>query len=183
VNRDEALQIIDELNVSPNIRKHLLANEAIMRALARRFEPEREEAYAIVGLLHDADYEATEKDLEQHTLVIKRMLEERGAEPAIIEAILGHADKVPRTSTMAKALYACDNLAGLITAAALVRPDKKLAGLTVDSVLKRFKEPSFARGARRDEILTCESELGIPLREFVEIGLEAMKSISDDLGL
>ncbi|MER3485845.1 MAG: phosphohydrolase, partial [Chloroflexota bacterium] len=142
MNRDEALQIIDELNVSPNIRKHLLANEAIMRALARRFEPEREEAYA-------ADYEATEKDLEQHTLVTKRMLEERGAERAIIEAILGHADKVPRTSTMAKALYACDNLAGLITAAALVRPDKKLAGLTVESVLKRFKEPSFARGARR----------------------------------
>lgn len=183
MNRDEALQIIAELNVSPNIRKHLLASEAIMRALARRFEPEQEEAYAIVGLLHDADYEATEKDLEQHTLVTRRKLEERGADPAIIEAILGHADKAPRSSTMAKALYACDNLAGLITAAALVRPDKKLAGLTVESVLKRFKEPSFARGARRDEILTCESELGIPLREFVEIGLDAMKSISDELGL
>ena len=183
MNREQALQIVDELRVSPNIRKHLLANEAIMRALARRLEPEREEAYAIVGLLHDADYEATEKDLEQHTLITKRLLEACGADPAIIEAILGHADKAPRTSTMAKALFAGDNLAGLITAAALVRPDKKLAGLTVESVLKRFKEPSFARGARRDEILTCETELGILLPEFVAIGLAAMQAISDELGL
>jgi putative nucleotidyltransferase with HDIG domain len=168
---------------TPNIRKHLLAAEAIMRALARRLEPGEEERYGLVGLLHDADYEATEKDAARHTDLVAERLARIGAPQEIIDAIRGHCDKAPRTTTMAKAIYACDAMSGLITAAALVRPDKRLAGLTADSILKRFREKSFARGANREEILTCEPELSIPLAAFTELCLEAMNGVAPELGL
>lgn len=183
--RTEALQIIEELGASPNIRKHLLANEAIMRSLALRFEPEKEEDWAIAGLLHDADYEYTQKDPTRHPHVVVEKLKAQEVSLEIQDAILGHSSEtgVERKTLMAKSLFAGDNMAGLITAAALVRPDKKLEGLTAESVLKRFKEASFARGAKRDEILTCESELNIPLAQFTEICLKAMQGISKELGL
>ena len=110
-------------------------------------------------------------------------MKEARAPQEIIDAVRGHADKEPRNTMMAKAIYAADELTGLIVAAALVRPDKKLEGLTVESVLKRFKEPAFAKGANRDQIKTCETELGTPLPEFTEIVLNAMKEISKELGL
>ena len=185
MDRNGALTIIEELGGSTNIRKHLLANEAIMRSLAQKFEPEKEEDWAIAGLLHDADYEYTQKDPSRHPYVVVEKLKAQGISPEIQEAILGHSSetKVERKSLMAKSLFAGDNMAGLITAAALVRPDKKLEGLSAESVLKRFKEASFARGAKRDEILTCESELNIPLAEFALICLNAMKVISRELAL
>lgn len=184
MDRAVAMAIVDELVQSPNIRKHLLASEAVMRGLARRLHAEGEEdAWGLTGLLHDADYEATEKDLDRHTDVVAERMAKRGFTQDIIDAVRGHADKTPRTSLMAKAMYACDNAAGLITAAALVRPDKRLAGVTVDSLLKRFREKSFARGANREEILTCGAELGMLLPDFLEVCLRAMQSVSKELEL
>ena len=192
MNREEAVKTIDELVKSPNIRKHCLAAEAAMRALAcelrikneelRKTENFNEEDWGIVGLLHDADYEVTNKDLAKHTDLVVEKIKGKASQE-ITDAIAGHCDKVERKTLMAKAIYAADELTGLIVAAALVRPNKKLDGLTVDSVLKRFKEPAFARGANRDQIKTCESELGIPLPEFTEIALNSMKKISKELGL
>ncbi|MBI4236450.1 MAG: HDIG domain-containing protein [Chloroflexi bacterium] len=182
-DRAMAMALVNELVKTDNIRKHLLATEAIMRGLARLLEPGAEEAWGLTGLLHDADYEATEKDVARHTDLVAELMRARGFVPEIIDAVRGHADKVARTTTMAKAMYACDALAGLITAAALVRPDKKLAGLTAESVLKRFREKSFARGANREEILTCETELRMPLADFIRVCLAAMQEAAESLGL
>ena len=192
MNREEAVKTIDELVKSPNIRKHCLAAEAAMRALARELRVKNEELrktenfdeedWGIVGLLHDADYEATDKNLEKHTDLVVEKIKGKASQE-ITDAIAGHCDKVERKTLMAKAIYAADELTGLIVAAALVRPNKKLDGLTADSVLKRFKEPAFARGANRDQIKTCESELGTSLPEFTEIVLNSMKKISKELGL
>lgn len=203
MNREEALKIVDELVQSPNIKKHSLAAEAAMTALYDYFDKkgkvdaESREDWGIVGLLHDADYDALKRDviasgrpsdnyeatiLEKHTdLVVEKI---KGiASQDIIDAVAGHCDKAPRNTMMARAIYAADELTGLIVAAALVRPDRKLERLSVDSVLKRFKEPAFARGANRDQIKTCETELGITLPEFTEIVLRAMRGISRELGL
>ena len=182
MNREEAFKILDELSNSPNMKKHALATEAVMRALAARFEPQKEEDYALTGLLHDADYEATEKSLEKHTDLVTEKISAKVA-PAVIEAIRGHCDKEERKTTMAKSIYAADELTGLIIATTLVHPDKKLASISLESVLKKFKDPSFARGAARDQIKTCEAKLGITLPEFCEIALLAMQNIAPDLGL
>lgn len=141
------------------------------------------EDWEITGLLHDADYEATGKSLDLHTEKTTEKLKSVGADDLIINAIRGHCDKEPRTTLMAKAVYACDELTGLIVACALVRPDKKLSSLTHDSVMKKFKEKSFAAGASREQIKTCETELGINLDEFIQITLEAMQEKSKELGL
>ena len=189
MRRVEALKIVDELVTSKNIRSHCLAAEAAMIGLYEYFEKKGKigtgtaEDWGIVGLLHDADYEVTNKSLELHTEETTKKLKEAGAPKEIIDAVRGHADKEPRNTMMAKAIYAADELTGLIVAAALVRPDKKLGGLTTESVLKRFKEPAFAAGANRDQIKTCESQLGIPLPEFTEVILNSMKDISKEIGL
>jgi len=189
MNRQEAIKIINDLVKSPNIRKHCLAAEVAMVGLWDYFNKQDKidwgssEEWGIIGLLHDADYEATNKSLELHTEETTKKLKEIGAPKQIIDAVRGHCDKEPRITLTAKAIYASDELTGLIVAAALVRPGKKLDGLTVDSVLKRFKEPAFARGANRDQIKTCESELEIPLPEFVGIVLNSMKKTAADLGL
>ena len=188
MNREEALKIVDELVKNPNIKKHCLAAVAAMNAVYDYFESKGKANvgnrvdWGIVGLLHDADYEATNKDLERHTDLVTEKLQGRALQE-VVDAIRGHADKVERKALMAKAIFAADELTGLIVAAALVRPDKKLEGLTPESVLKRRKEPAFARAGNRDDIKTCESELGIPLPEFVEIVLNSMKGVSKDLGL
>jgi putative nucleotidyltransferase with HDIG domain len=182
LTRDEALRILDDLQVSPNIRKHCLAVEAFMRALAEHFGEDPEE-WGLVGLLHDADYEATQKDLSRHPLLVCAIARERGASETVIYGILAHAERAPLDRRIGQAIYACDNLAGLIVAAALVHPERRLGALTVDFVLRKFKEKSFARSANRAEILTCETNLGIPLPEFIAIGLRALQGISDQLGL
>ncbi|MBI3978505.1 MAG: phosphohydrolase [Chloroflexi bacterium] len=174
--------IVDQLVKTPGIRGHLIANEAFMRALARRFG-EDEEEWGLVGLLHDADYEATEKDLERHTELICEMIAPLGAGERIMHGIKAHGLKVPLESRLDKAMYACDGLCGLITACALVHPEKKIAPLTVPFVRKRFREKAFARSVNRAEILTCEENLGIPLDDFIEIGLESLRGVSAELGL
>lgn len=184
MTREEALGLVGSLIENKNLVKHHLAAEACMRALARHFN-EDEETWGLVGLLHDADYEITEKDPERHTIELGKILREEGVDEAIILAAQSHSDVsgVPRDTLMAKALYACDELTGLIVAAALVHPEKRLAPLDVEFIIHRFKEKSFARGAHREMILTCEPELGIELEEFIGICLAAMQGIADDLGL
>lgn len=144
-----------------------------------------EEEWAIVGLLHDADYELVEKDPSRHTLVTEEKLRSHNVSDRIINGIKAHHEgvKPTRDNLMEKSVYAADELSGLITAVALVRPDKKLSSVTVESVMKKFPQKSFAAGAKREQILACERELNIPLEEFVGIALKAMQGISEELGL
>ena len=183
MNRKDVLDSVRENVENKNLVKHMLATEAIMRALARRLG-EDEEEWGLTGLLHDIDVELTEGDMNSHSRLGADLAKELGASEAIAHAILCHnpAHGVPRETKLDKALYCADPLTGLIIAAALVRPDKKLAGLEAKSVKKRFKEKSFAPGADRECISLC-SELGLELDEFIELGLGAMKGIADDLGL
>jgi putative nucleotidyltransferase with HDIG domain len=183
LTRKEALDSIKANVENKNLVKHMLATEAIMRALARRLG-EDEEEWGLTGLLHDIDVELTGGDMSSHSKLGADLARELGASEAMAHAILCHneAHGVPRETKLDKALFCVDPLTGLITAAALVRPNKKLAGLEAKSVLKRFKERSFAAGASREQISLC-SEIGLELDEFVELGLKAMQEISSDLGL
>ncbi len=180
---EDALKLLFEYTESENLRKHAFAVESAMRAYARKFG-EDEEKWAIVGLLHDFDYEKFPSS-EQHPWVGSKILEERGFPEDIRKAILGHADYtgVPRDTLMAKVLYACDELCGFITAVALVRPNKKLEEVTVESVKKKLKDKAFARSVNRDDIYKGAEELGIPLDEHIQFVIDAMRSIADKLGL
>jgi putative nucleotidyltransferase with HDIG domain len=183
MERKEALNSIRENVGNQNLVKHMLAAEAVMRALAQRLG-EDEEEWGLTGLLHDIDVELTEGDMKAHSKLGADLARELGASEAMSHAILCHnqAHGVPCDSRLDKALFCVDPLTGLITAAALVRPDKKLAGLTAKSVLKRFKENRFAAAVDREQILSC-GELGLALDEFIELGLKAMQDIAADLGL
>jgi putative nucleotidyltransferase with HDIG domain len=180
---EDALKLLFEYTESENLRKHAFAVESAMRAYARKFG-EDEEKWAIAGLLHDFDYEKFPTP-DQHPWVGSKILEERGYPEDIRKAILGHADYtgVPRDTLMAKVLYACDELCGFITAVALVRPNKKLEEVTVESVKKKLKDKAFARSVNREDIYKGAEELGIPLDEHIQFVIEAMKSIADKLGL
>jgi len=183
MNRDEALKLVEEKIKNRNLIKHSLAVEACMRALAEYFV-ENEEKWALAGLLHDIDYEETKDDPNFHSIKGAEFLEKLGLEKEITEAVKTHNEIhgiLPETK-MAKALYCLDPLTGLIVAATLVLPSKKLKDLTVQNILNRFKEKSFARGAKREIILKC-SEINLDLEKFVEICLKAMQKISKELGL
>jgi len=183
MTRDEALDSIKANVENKNTIKHMLATEAIMRALAKRLG-EDEEEWGLTGLLHDIDMELTEGDMSTHSKLGADLVRELGASEAMANAILCHneAHGIPRETKLDKALFCADPLTGLIIAAALVRPDKKLAGVEAKSVRKRFKEKSFAAGANREQIAEC-TELGLELDEFLELGLKALKGIADNLGL
>ena len=181
--REEILNSIKENVENKNLVKHMLATETIMRALARRFGGNERE-WSLTGLLHDIDVELTEGDMTSHSKLGADLARDLGASEAMAHAILCHNEVhgVPCETELDKALFCADPLTGLITASALVRPDKKLAGVEASSVMKRFKEKSFAAGANREQISRC-SEIGLELDEFIEIGLKAMKEIAADLGL
>ncbi len=183
MNREEALDSVKVNVENGNLVKHMLATEAIMRALARRLGGDEEE-WGLTGLLHDIDVELTDGDMSSHSKLGADLAQELGASEAMAHAILCHneAHGVSLETELDRVLYFADPLTGLITAAALIRPDKKLAGLVAKSVKKRFKEKSFAAGANREQIARC-SELGLELDEFIELGLTAMQEIADDLGL
>ncbi len=183
MTRKEALESVKANVENENLIKHMLATEAIMRALARRFG-EDEEEWGLTGLLHDIDMELSEGDMATHSKLGADLVREMGASEAMAHAILCHngAHGIPRETKLDKALFCADPLTGLIIAATLVRPDKKLAGLEAKSVKKRFKEKSFAAGVDREQISQC-SELGIELGEFIELGVVAMQGIAPDLGL
>jgi len=183
MNREQALKLVKEKIKNQNLVKHCLAVEACMKALARHFN-EDEEKWGLAGLLHDIDYEQTKDDAHQHSIVGAKMLEDLGVEKEITEAVKTHNEihgVLPETR-LAKALFSVDPLTGLIVAATLVMPDKKIKELSVENVLNRFKEKAFARGANREIIEQC-SKIDLTLEKFVEICLGTMQEISDKLGL
>lgn len=187
ITRDQAWLLLEKNMSSLNLRRHCLAVEAAMRVLARHFSRDQEK-WGIIGLLHDGDYEKTKDQPEQHTLQMVAWLKEMGEEdPEMILALLSHnfshTNQNPPQNKLEWSLFCCDELTGLIVAVALVKPDKKLASVTVESVLKRWKEKSFAAGVKREQVGQCEEKLGIPLPQFIEIVLQGMQGISDQLGL
>ena len=181
MQREEALDLVKGRLKNKNLVKHCLAVEACMRKMAQEFG-ENQDLWGLAGLLHDLDYEETKNDFSQHGFVTAKILKERGINEEVIEAIKSHPGHIERKTKMAKALYAVDPLTGLIVASALMHPEKSLRALGVKFVLNRFKEKSFARGANREQIRSSQ-ELGITLSEFISICLEAMKGISEELGL
>ncbi|MDI6704560.1 MAG: HDIG domain-containing protein [bacterium] len=181
MNREEALELMKAKVKNKNLQKHMLATEAVMQELARHFG-EDEDTWGLTGLLHDIDYDETLDDPSNHGLIGAKILEGRGVEPEIIQAIKAHPGHVERLSRMDKALYAVDPLTGLIVACALIHPDKRLKSIDTEFVLNRFKEKRFASGADREIIKECEN-FGLSLQEFIEISLRAMKEISEILGL
>jgi putative nucleotidyltransferase with HDIG domain len=183
MTREEALWLVKKHVNNKNLIKHMLAAEAVMRGLAKHFG-EDEEKWGLAGLLHDIDYDTTKDDPERHSLVGGEMLREMGLDEEIVHAVISHNEHpgYMRESLMDKALFCTDPLTGLIVAAALIHPDKKLSSIDPGFVLNRFGEKSFARGANREHINQC-AEIGLTLEQFVEIAFESMKSISKDLGL
>jgi putative nucleotidyltransferase with HDIG domain len=181
MNRDEALKLVQEK--IKNLVKHCLAVEVCMRALARHFDKD-EEKWGLTGLLHDIDYEETKDNPQKHSLVGAEMLEKLNVDKEIVEAVKTHNEihGITPETKMAKALFSVDPLTGLIVAATLVLPSKKIAELTIDNVLNRFKEKGFARGANREIISKC-SDIDLSLEEFVGICLKAMQGFSEELGL
>jgi len=181
MEREEALRLVKEKIFTKNLIKHVLAVEAVMRSLARHLG-EDQEKWGLVGLLHDLDYEQTLKDPDRHSLVTEEILKEYDVPADIIHAIKCHNNKAPRESLLDKAIYAADPVTGFIVAAALMHPSKKLKGVDVPFLMRRFKEKRFAAGASREQIKTCE-ELGLSLEEFLELCLQAMQGIDKELGL
>ena len=184
--REDAFQLVTEFTKNPNLIKHMLAVEAAMRAYARRFG-EDEELWATVGLVHDFDYEENpDLSVEGHPVTGSKILRERGWPEEIVRAVLSHASEytgVPRETQMEKALYAVDELTGLIIAVALVRPSKSIHDVKLRSVRKKWKDKAFAAGVDRQEVETAADDLGVELWEHVGIVLEAMQGIAGDLGL
>ena len=155
-----------------------------MRGLAEHFG-EDQEKWGLTGLLHDIDYEETKNDPDRHSIIGAEILEKAGLEKDIVDAVKTHneAHGIEPESRMAKAIFTIDPLTGLIVAATLVLPSKKIADLTAENVINRFGEKSFAKGANREIISQCQKLLGLSLEEFTKIGLEAMKKTSNELGL
>jgi putative nucleotidyltransferase with HDIG domain len=183
MTRDEALQLLHEWTLKDGLRKHAYGVEAAMRAYARKFG-EDEEKWAVVGLLHDFDYERY-PDAENHPFRGAEVLREKGLDEEMVRAIMSHASYtgVPRDTIMARTLFAVDELVGFITAVALVRPDQKVATVKPKSVRKKMKDKAFARAVNRDEIVEGAEQLGVELNEHIAFVTEAMTGIADDLGL
>lgn len=184
MDREQAFGLVRERVKNENLVNHMVAAEAIMGALAKRLGGD-ERRWRLAGLLHDLDVEETVDTMEVHGTLTVQWLREAGYEDEeVLHAILAHNSANGSTveSGMDRAIFACDCLTGLVTAAALIRPEKRLALVELKSLKKRFKESSFAKGARREDIMTCD-QLGLDLEEFLQIGLDAMKEVADDLGL
>jgi putative nucleotidyltransferase with HDIG domain len=178
---DEALELLKKNLQNKNLVKHCLAVEACMKAVAGRLGHDPE-PWALAGILHDLDYELTEKSPELHTTETVKMLEALDISPQVIHAIKAHAAKVPCEEAMDWAIYSIDPLTGLIIAATLMHPTKKIKAIDLDFVKRRYKEKSFARGARREEIEESR-HLGLDLDEFISICISAMQGIDAELGL
>ena len=187
IDRESAWCLLTEFTQSESLRKHALSVEACMRAYARKFaagSTEGEELWGVVGLLHDFDYEKY-PSLDDHPYRGNEILKERGYSDEIRRAIMSHAEYtgVTRDSQMEKALFACDELAGFITAVALIKPGKSLAEVDTKSVRKRMKDKAFARKVNRDDIVNGAAALGVDLEEHITFCIEALKPIADKLEL
>lgn len=206
ITRKQALALLHQNMQNQNLRRHCYAVEAVMRSLARKFKAQPsyraqgkneklkiseedidEDKWGIVGLLHDGDWEKTKDNPKRHTLQMVQWLKEKGeTDPEIVSAILSHnfahTGQNPPKNILEWSLYCCDELTGLIVAVALVK-GKSLANVEVSSVLKKFPEKAFAKGVKREQIKVCEEKLGIQLKDFVDIALQAMQEIHEELGL
>lgn len=184
ITREEAVTLLNHHIKNERMLNHCYAAEAVMRALARSLGQD-EKKWGIAGLLHDLDLEIVNDDLSTHTKETEKILREHGVDPDIIDAIKMHNENawgLKRNALFHHALAAGETITGMIVATALVYPDKKLASVKTKSVTKRMKEKAFAASVNRDTIMECE-KLGLPLDKFAEISLQAMKEISDQLGL
>lgn len=184
MKREEALTLVKKYMETDTLVKHCLATEAIMRKIASRLDQDPER-FGLIGLLHDIDFDETKDIPEKHTLQAEKILRENGFDDDFIRIIQSHnAEEIGRERTQPEefALTASESITGLIVATTLVYPDKKLASVKAKSIKKRMKEKAFARSVSRERIQECE-KFGIPLAEFIEISLEAMREISEDLGL
>ncbi len=181
MDRQQALALVNEKVKNRNLVKHMLACEAVMRKLADYFG-EDSEKWGLAGLLHDLDYDLTFDKPEKHSLITAEWLSELGIDADIIKAVKAHAQKEPLDDLISKALYATDPTTGFLVACALMTPDKKLASVNTGFALRRFKEKSFARGANREQMLSCTS-FGLELEKFLQIAIGAMQEISGELAL
>jgi len=187
-SRDETLAIMHEYTASDSLRKHMLSVEAAMRAYAEKFG-EDSDRWGITGLIHDFDYEKYPNDAhsptEEHPAEGVRILRSRGFPEDILEAILGHAQYsgVSRQSMMAKTLFAVDELTGLITATALVRPSRSVMEVEAKSVRKKMKDKAFARGVNRDDVINGAADLGVDLDEHIAFVITAMQRVANEIGL
>jgi putative nucleotidyltransferase with HDIG domain len=187
-SRTDALALMHEYTASDSLRKHMLSVEAAMRAYANKFG-EDEDRWGLAGLLHDFDYEKYPNEAhsatDEHPAEGVRVLRSKGYPEDILQAILGHAhySGVPRESKMAKTLFAVDELTGLITATALVKPTKNIHEVEVRSVRKKMKDKAFARGVSREDVVNGAAELGVDLDEHIAFVIAAMQARSADLGL
>src|ERR671932_1349683 len=187
-SRSEALALLHEYTASDSLRKHMLAVEAAMRAYADKFgeDPDR---WGLAGLMHDFDYERFPNDAhsptEEHPAYGVRVLREHGFPEDVLQAILGHATYtgVARDTLMAKTLFAVDELTGLITATALVRPSKSVHEVDARAVRKKMKDKAFARGVNRDHVLLGAQELGVDLDQHIQFVIDAMKRVAPQIGL
>lgn len=187
ITRKQAWELLTKNLQSQNLRRHCLSVEVVTRALAKYFNADVEK-WGLVGLLHDGDYEISKDRPEKHTMLMIQWLKELGeTDPEIISAIkshnYAHTSNNPPQNKLEWSLYCCDELTGLIVACALVLPSKHLSDLSVQSVLKKFSQKSFAAGVHREQIAKCEEKLGIKLEEFIKISLEAMQQIAPQIGL
>lgn len=186
--RPEALALMQEFTASESLRKHMLSVEAAMRAYAVRFG-EDADRWGLAGLIHDFDYErypnAAHSATEEHPAHGVGILRERGWPDDILRAVLGHATycNVPRESRMARTLFAVDELTGLITATALVKPTKSVRDVDARSVKKKMKDKAFAKGVNRDDVILGAQELGVDLDDHIQFVIEAMRGVADAIGL
>ena len=184
LTKEEALTLVKRNVTKRNTLYHMITVEAIMKRVAGHLG-ENEELWELTGLLHDIDYEKTENSPENHALLSEEILSKSNVPAEVIRAIKAHNfqySHVKPESTIEKALIACDAISGLLVACALVMPSKKLAEVKADTVAKKFKDKSFARGVERERILLCE-EIGIPMRMFLKISLVGLKEVSSEIGL
>jgi len=187
-NREDAWKLLCEYTQSESLRKHALAVEACVRAYARKMGAD-ENLWSLTALLHDFDYErwpnAEHHPTRQHPYEGSNILRECGYPEELIRAILSHADYsgVPRVSPLEHTLFACDELAGFLTACALIKPSKSIYDVETSSVKKKLKDKAFARGVRREDVYKGAEELGVPLEEHIAICIEAMRAIAPELGL
>lgn len=185
MQREDALLLLQQYIKNDKMIAHCLASEAVLRAMALRLGEDADK-WAMAGLLHDLDVEITQGDMRLHAMESARILTQKGFDPEIVEAVMLHNEAAvhnqPRHTRFHHALAAGETITGLITATALVYPDRKVASVKVKSIVKRMKEKAFAASVNRETILECE-KAGLPLQEFVELSLGAMQGVAREIGL
>ena len=181
MDREAARALAREKTEKDTTYRHLVSVEGVMRALAQRFG-EDEDRWALTGLFHDLDQDQTGEDMERHAYMAAGWLREAGVDESVINGVLAHAHEQYRTDLMSKAIVNADAVAGLLVAAALVRPEKS-AGMKVSSMKKKLKEKAFAPGVNRDEVTSVEESIGLPLDEFFEVSIKGLQQVAPDIGL